>query len=92
MNLVPAINTLDDDMPRAKPAVGEDNWTESFIFWVYLDDGRHFYVHLHLRRILQRVRQHTGFQYGIRGRLEEYGLELRYRMSINQPTCSNWRD
>ena len=47
MNLVPEINTLEDDMPHAKPADGEDNWTESFIFWVYLDDGRHFYVHFH---------------------------------------------
>ena len=47
MNLVPEINTLEDDMPHAKPADGGDLWTESFIFWIYLDDGRHFYVHYH---------------------------------------------
>ena len=47
MNLVPELNTLEDDMPHSKPADGGDLWTESFIFWIYLDDGRHFYVHYH---------------------------------------------
>lgn len=47
MNLVPQGNTIEDDMAHAKPADGEDTWTESFIFWIYLDDGRHFYVHFH---------------------------------------------
>lgn len=47
VSLVPEINTLEDDLPHAKPADGGDNWTESFIFWIYLADGRHFYVHFH---------------------------------------------
>ncbi len=47
MNLVPKLNTLADDMAHAKPTDGEENWTESFLFWVYLDNTRHLYIHFH---------------------------------------------
>ena len=79
MNLKPEINTLEDDMPHAKPEGESDLWTESYIFWVYLEDGRHFYVHFHryppvstIWRCLATINNPDGTVLGY----QSYGQEL----------------